>query len=354
MIFDEAIIGNSRAGREQWLEVCHARNAFNVSEEPHLAVARRIEGLMVNEGLIPQDVYQEFDNVTVERMRSDDGDTFLNDLLPLSRSVSIGKLVSRFRQASDAGNAQTSMTGQIGIKMDQVEYAYDGSIIPIHDTGFYRNWREWNAQTSEGFDALIDDNRESVATLRRRMADTFMDGQKDTQGNLIVVDGLSWAGMRADSRVAQVDLGAGGINFDFTDPSKTGDEIKAAWIKLRDVLWIDNNCERDCVYYISREIASNFERKFSTQYDARIIMQELADLMGVDTLKVTNKLTGNQVMAFPLSEDAVRPVVGMGLNTVAMPRPVYNSNYEFAVWGAVGWQVKTDYFGNTCALYASS
>lgn len=355
MLFQQQIVGNSRAAAEQWDEVNLARAMAENQDRMH-AVAMRTNGngeLLVNDGLIPRDVYQEFDNVTVERFRSDDGDTFLNDLLPLSRSVSIGKLVQKFRRASDAGNAQTSMTGQIGVRMDQVEYSYDGSIIPIHDTGFFRNWREWNAQTSEGFDALIDDQRESVASLRQQLADNFLDGHRDKDGNLIVVDSISWGGMRSDSRVAQIDLGAGGLNFDFTDSANTGEQIKAAFIQLRDVLWITNNCEQDATYYVSREIASNFERRFSSNYDARLIRQELAQLMGVADIKVTSKLTGNQIMAFPLDANRVRPVVGMGLNTVAMPRPVYNSNYEFVVWGAIGFQVRTDFAGRTCALYAA-
>jgi len=357
VIFEQTIIGNSRAGSQQWDEVRNARRAFEVSEALHMAAMLQANGqqqLVGNEGIIPEEVYQEFDNVTVERMRLDDGDAFLNDLLPLSRSVSIGKLVSKFRQASDAGNAKTSMTGQTGVRLDQVEYKYDGAIVPVHDTGFFRNWREWNAQQSEGFDALIDDQRESVATIRRHAADQFLDGHVDANGQIIVVDGLSWGGMRNDSRVAQVDLGAGGINFDFTDNTKSGEEIKAAFIQLRDVLRIDNKCGKDAVYYVSEEIASNFERRFSQQYDAQLIEQELSGLRGVATIKATNKLVGNELMGFPLDQESVRPVVGMGINTVAMPRPMYNSNYEFAVWGAIGFQVKTDYFGNTCALYASA
>lgn len=353
MLFQQQIVGNSRAAADQWVEVNSARRMSDAHEALHAEMMRANGVNVVNAGLIPRDVYQEFDNVTVERFRSDDGDTFLNDLLPLSRSVSIGKLTHQFRQASDAGNAQSSMTGQIGIKMDQVEYTYDGSIIPVHDTGFFRNWREWAAQTSESFDALIDDNRESVATLRGHAADNFMDGHVDAQGNHIVVDGLSWLGMRADARVAQIDLGAGGVNFDFTDTTKTGAEIKAAFILVRNTMWISNNCERDLVYYVSREIAANFERKFSTSYDAKIIMQELADLMGVDAVKTSSKLSGNEFMGFPLDANRIRPVVGMGINTVAMPRPVYNSNYEFAVWGAFGFEIRTDFAGNTCAFYAS-
>lgn len=348
MIFQKAIIGNSRVAQEHWAEMQRAREAAN----RHNMALNAMAGLKANAGLIPQDVFQEFDNVTVERFRLDDGDVFLNDLLPLSRSVSIGKLVHKFRQASDAGVVQTSMTGQIGLKMDQVEYTFDGSIIPVHDAGFFRNWREWNAMTSEGFDGLIDDQRETVASVRRHMADQFLDGHVDGDGNNIVVDGISWGGMRNDSRVAQVDLGAGGINFDFTDTTKTGAENKAAFVQIRDTLTITNKCGQEATYYVSLEIMSNWERKFSTQYDAKIISQELADLFGVKEIKASNKLSGNELMAMVMTTERIRPIVGMALNTVAMPRPLYNSNYEFATWAATGFEIREDFAGNTCALFA--
>lgn len=360
-------IAVNAVARAQWNEVLHARHSANLQEEhfrnlgqvgsvPHIINNAANDGqpqvIQVAQGLIPQDVYQQFDNVTVERMRSDDGDVFLNDLMPLSRPINIGKLVHKFRQASDAGNSQTSMTGQIGVKMDQVEYTYDGSLIPVHDTGFGRNWREWAAQQSEGFDALIDDQRESVADLRRRLADTFLDGHKDKNGNTIVVDGVSWEGMRNDGRVAAIDLGAGGLNFDFTDTTKSYTEIEAAFKQIRDIMWINNNCSKDLVVYVSRQIASNFERNSSESYDSQKILERLASLQGIDAIKATSKLVGNELMGFPLDADNIRPMVGMGINTVAMPRPVYNSNYDFVVWGAVGYEVRTDYFGNTCAFFA--
>ncbi|MCK5132692.1 MAG: phage coat protein [Candidatus Sabulitectum sp.] len=354
MLFSQALTPTGLRGRalnEQWAEVQNSRNAFRANEESFQHVLNA-QGLHVNDGLVPQDVYQEFDNVTVERFRSDDGDAFLNDLLPLSVSVSIGRLVRKFRRASDAGNAQTSMSGQIGVKMDQTQFSYDGTIIPIIDTGFGRNWREWNAQRAEGFDALIDDQRESVAALRAQICDNFLDGNKDKNGQTIVLDGLSWTGMRNDSRVAQVNIGAAGVNFDFTDTTKTYALIEAAFKQVINTIWLTNNYGMDLEIYVSREIASNIERQSSESYNSATIITRLAQLSGVAGIKSSSKLSGNEFFGIPLNGD-VRPVSGMGINTVAMPRPVYNSNYNFAVWGAVGWEVKTDFSSRKCSFMAA-
>lgn len=358
MLFTRPIVTNSRIALAQLNNRDTMRTAANLHEQQYNHVMKNILGAeyRANAGLIPRDVYQDVDNVTIERMRSDDGDTYLNDLMPLAKSVNIGKLTHVTRQASDAGNVQTSMTGQVGIKMDQVEYKHDGTIVPVHDAGFFRNWREWNAQRSEAFDGLIDDSRETTAAIRRRLADSFLDGHNDKNGNKIIVDDRSWAGMRNDTRVQSVDLGVGGVNFDFTDNTKTGDEIKAALITVLDFLWITNDCAKDVTVYISREIARNWERNFSTAYEGDSIIEQLAKLQGVASIKSSNKLTlnsGNELMAFPLDRGAVIPVTGMGISTMALPRPMYNSNYEFVVATATGWIVKVDYFTKTCALYAT-
>ena len=357
MLLTKNYVQNSRVARDHLNNRDFLRNAANAQEMQLENVLRQIQGnnFVANAGLIPQEVYQEFDNVTVERMRSDDGDTFLNDLLPLAKAVDIGKLTYVNRRASDAGLVQTSMTGQTGVKMDQTESDYDGTIIPVHDAGFSRNWREWNAQRSENFDALIDDQREVVASVRSHLADSFMNGHTDKDGNFIVLDGRQWQGMVNDTRVEQVDLGVAGVNFDFTDSALTGDANKAALITVMDFLYISNNCTKDATIYVSREIARNWERKFSTAYAGDNIIDQLAKLQGVAAIKVTNKLSGNKLMAFPLDRDSVIPVSGMGMATMALPRTMYNSNYEFVVAAALGWFVKTDYSStNTCALYATA
>lgn len=353
MLFTKKIVTNSRVAQDYLKQRDMQRNAANGQEAMH-ARGLRANGMSVNAGRIPQDIYREFDNVTIERMRLDDGDAFLNDLMPQSKTVNIGKLVYENRRSSSAGLVQTSMNGQTGIKFDQVEYNYDGTIVPIHDAGFFRNFRELAAGSSEGFDALIDDQRENVASVREHLVDTFMEGHLDADGNFIKFKTYDWQGMRNDSRVAAIDLGVGDISFDFTDATKTGKEIKTAFLQVRDRLRITNKCGRDLTVYISNEISTVWEGNFSSNYDGKLIIDQLTMVTGIAGIKPSNKLIGNQMMLYPLDGVSVRPISGMGMSTFALPRPLYNSNHEFVTAAAVGWMVNTDYSGNTCAGYASA
>ena len=83
-------------------------------------------------------------------------------------------------------------------------------------------------------------------------------------------------------------------------------------------------------------------------------MSELNGLMGVANIKVSSKLVGNELMAMVLDSNSIKPLVGMGITTVAMPRPVYNSDYRFTVWGAIGWEIRSDFSGNSACLFAQA
>lgn len=350
MIFSKSLVGNSVAAANQYNSVRHDRNASNAIEASYYknGLTRDIRGMVTNAGLIPQDVYQDVDRAQVEVMTLDDGSTFMNDLLRHSRSINIGKLVHRYNRVSDAGVVETSMSGQIDAKMDQTEINQAGTIVPMQMAAFGRNFREMEGHKSEGYDAIIDDSREVTKTVKEHLADEFISGNRDKNGNLIVVDGLSWAGVSADAKVNQITL-----VFDFTDNTKTFLEIEAALkAEIRDVMWFGQSCDKDLTYYVSNEIASNLERSSSESFDSQKILQRLAGLMKVKEIKATNKLSGNQLMGWP-DDGTVQPLVGMGVNMVAAPRPMFNSNHNFVVASAIGWKVKTDYYDNTCAFYAS-
>ena len=49
----------------------------------------------------------------------------------------------------------------------------------------------------------------------------------------------------------------------------------------------------------------------------------------------------------------LHPVVGMGINTYAVPRQFHNSDFAFIKWCAVGFCAKVSKSGKKCALYAA-
>lgn len=349
MYFSKELVANAeghvqRATNAQWNEVVARRRYFNEVEKQHAAMTGNAAAV------IPQDVYREFDNVTKRIMRSDEGDVLLNDLMPLARAINIGKIEYQFRRSSDSGNAQTSLSGQTPILMDKAQYSYDKAIIPVHQDGFGRQWRELEGQRSEGFDGLIDDQENSVRAVRRQMVDYVLDGDAN-----IVFNGTTWTGLRNDSRVASVDLGASGLNIDLTSSAADADDIRNAFRSMRDTLRISNNAMGGVTFYVSREIMTNLERYYAdTDAGFGTLLKALLQLNGIAAIKETAKLSGNEVIGMVLSNEFIRPLVGMGVNTTAIPRVNPFDAHNFITWGAMGIQVITDYDGRTGVLYASA
>lgn len=347
MYFSKELLANAeghvqRAANAQWAEVNARRDYFNKLEQTHAQMTGNAAAV------IPQDVYREFDNITKRIMRNDEGDALLNDLLPLARSINIGKIEYQFRRASDSGNAQTTLSGQTPILMDKAQYSYDKAIIPVHQDGFGRQWRELAGQRSEGFDGLIDDQENSVRAVRRQMVDYILDGTG------VTFNGTGWDGLRSDSRVASIDLGAGGLNVDLTSASVSAADVRAAFKSIRDTIRITNNAMGAVTFYVSREIKTNLERYYADD-DAGFgtLEKALLQLNGVAAIKETAKLTGNQVLAMVLSNEYIMPLVGMGVNTMAIPRTTPFDAHNFITWGAMGLMVKTDYDGRTAVAYAA-
>jgi len=336
-----------RAMNQQFDEIRGARIAAESCQHPTIGTMfanHRVKGLTTNAGQIPFDVYREFDATTkIEQVPAGEHAT-LTRLLQNARSVSIGREVFEYRQASDAGQAQSSMSGQIGVKMDHVDYKTAGTIVPIHDIGFGRRFREVEAMRSEDFDALLDDSRESERKLLTHINDYLFDGN-----SALALDGKSWTGLRNDSTVASYTL-----TVDLTAGATTGTAFRNEFKVARDVLRITNNCAMPLTVGVSREIYSNGERRYSDSYSSMTIIEECMRLNGIKEIYEDSELSGNQMIMYWNDQFGLVPIVGMGMNTVAMPRPYYNSNFDFVKWAAVGFLARNDYSARKCALYASS
>lgn len=305
-------------------------------------------GLAANAAaVIPQDVWREMDSQTKMILRNDEGDNLLSDLLPLAKTLPIGKIIHQQRRASDAGIVKRSVSGQVPELLDKTNYNFGKTVVPVFRAGYGREWREVEGQRSEAFDGLIDDNANVVRAVRRDWATYIRSGDAG-----VVFDGETGYGFANSPDVVSYNIGAGGQNINYTSSVVTGEVIRNGFIAIRDALRISNNVNGMLTVYVSREIMSNLERYFNDNF-VETILQQLLKLTGIAAIKETALLSGNEMFWTQLSSESIRPLVGMAINTIALPRQTQLDNYNFVVWGAMGIEFQADYNGNKSNLFAS-
>lgn len=342
---DERLQHMKRNIEGQFAEVQNRRNYFNNAANAMLAMGG--DAITANQAArIPQDVYREFDTQATSIMRANNL-TLMNDLMPLAKALPVGKMLHEYRQASDAGLTTTSLNGAVPAKLDKTEYTYDGAIVPIHATGYGREWREWSAQQSENFDGLIDDN----ANATRDLADTVVDHIYD--GVDVTFKGTTAYGIKNSSNTQLANLGAGGLNIDFTSGVATAEALRNALIALLYRLRTTNNVVEDVTVYISREIEENFQRYYSSEDLAfGTLLENFKRIAGIADIKTDAKLSGNEMVLLVLNSKYIQPLMGMAASTVPIVRTQPFDNYNFLVWTAVGLQIRADAKGKSGVLYA--
>lgn len=292
-------------------------------------------------------LYKAYDQTVLKQFEPNTEFTLLNDLMPLSRSVRLEESVYEYARTGGRGWAHTSMSGQIGAALDAKSYTFDGTMVPIHDSGFKFNWRDPVFNKGSALSSLADAQAGSVDDVRRQYVDYIWEGFRDAAGNYIKFDDKTWKGLRHDERVAQVTLT---VNFaTSTDPKA----MRAAAIALRDVLKLQNMQYGQQTWYVSSEIMSNWEQYFDVN-SLRTVLEEISKLSGIAAIKEDAELTVNEIVIVPLQAGVIAPIVGQAFGTVADPRQFYNSDYVWRTWGAAGLMVKQDINGHYSVIHASS
>ncbi|HDU4318666.1 TPA: phage coat protein [Klebsiella aerogenes] len=292
-------------------------------------------------------LYKAYDQTVLKQFEPNTEFTLLNDLMPLSRSVRLEESVYEYARTGGRGWAHTSMSGQIGAALDAKSYTFDGTMVPIHDSGFKFNWRDPVFNKGSALSSLADAQAGSVDDVRRQYVDYIWEGFRDAAGNYIKFDDKTWKGLRHDERVAQVTLT---VNFaTSTDPKA----MRAAAIALRDVLKLQNMQYGQQTWYVSSEIMSNWEQYFDVN-SLRTVLEEISKLSGIAAIKEDAELAGNEIVIVPLQAGVIAPIVGQAFGTVADPRQFYNSDYVWRTWGAAGLMVKQDINGHYSVIHASS
>lgn len=335
--FDQQLLQNSRHHSEWWDVLCMNREWFHQSESNYANLAN-------SAAILPRDAWLELDEITRRVMRHDEGSTFMNDLMPLAKTVNIGKLVNMYRVSSDAGSVLRSLSGQVPVTMDKVTYDYRGTPVPIFATAYGREWREWNTLKAENFDALSDDQEAHTAKIRRDMAQFALSGDAS-----IVVGGYSSLGILNHTYSKPVNLGSavGGANIDLTAAATTSDAIVSFFNMYFGAILDANLVVQKVNVYVSPEIGLRLDMPFSAAdgFKGGTLREFLVRTRRINKIDVTHELSGNAFFAFVPSSEYIRPLVGMAVGTTPMARLNPTDNYQFLVMGAMGLEIKADYNG---------
>ena len=340
--FDSALIANSRPHAAWWGEINDDRDYFHAVEDNLAAVSNAAS-------VLPRDAWLELDGITRRVMRGDEGATWMNDLMPLAKPVNIGKLVHLNRVSSDAGTVQRSMSGQVPVLMDKVVYDYRGTVVPMFHTAYGREWREWNSQQSENFDALADDQEAHTAKIKRDMALYVLNGD-----STIVFQGYTGWGIRTHPLSKSINVGASGNNINLT--TATPDAIDAFFAgpfgALLDASFITGKVN----LYVSPEIMRAWDRTYSGSagFKDGTVRDFLLKNRRIGKIEQSFELTGNEFFWFVPNAEYIRPLIGMAVATTAIPRDRPRANYNFDVCGAMGLEIRADYNNRTGVGYSVS
>ena len=343
--FDDQLVANSRPHAAMWNEVSLKREWFHQTEEAFAAVQNA-------SAVLPRDAWLELDGITRRVMRTDEGSSYMNDLMPLAKAVDIGVLVSLNRVSSDVGApVMRSMSGQVPVALDKVTYAYRGTPVPIFADGYKREWREWRTLQNANFDALADDQEATTAKIKRDMALFSLNGDAS-----IVVQGYQAYGIRTNPLSKTINVGASGNNIRLDLPATTSDAIEA-FINGPFGAMLDANLVNQKVnIYVSPEIMRNFDRPYSGSSGFKIgsLREALESNRRINKIVQTFELTGNEFFGFVPSAEYIRPLVAMAVNTTAGARMNPTDNYQFLVMGAMGLEIRADFNNRSGVFYSIS
>lgn len=141
--------GNLAVNRAQWRALELERNASAQAAADFLARTQfrgDAENVPYLDAVNAVDdirrLYRAFDTTVLQQFEPNTEFTLLNDLMPLSRSVRIEHSRYDYARTGGRGWAHTSMSGQVGAALDARSYSFDGTMVPIHDSGFKFEWRD--------------------------------------------------------------------------------------------------------------------------------------------------------------------------------------------------------------------
>lgn len=341
IIFTNKLVTEHNQIKKAWNQLLLQRESFNVNQN---ALSVQYGGsLEVNQSaLITKDYWREVDNITTRVFRNDEGNALLDDLLGLGTPISIGKTAALYRVSSDAGKVHRTMTGHVPDEMDKVLYDEAGDPVPIFNTSYGREWREWNGMQSENLDAMADDQEAHVAAIRANMADYMLVGDEKVK-----VKGYEGKGITNHPNTNQIDLSSSGLSIDLT--TSTPDQTVAFFTGPFAQVLDDNLVQEKVKLWVSPNIMRNLNRPYSDAagFKEGTVLEYILRYGRIESVNQTFKLTGNHFIAYVRNAQYIKTRIAAPVGSFMIPRVNPFDNYNTLVWGAAGLQIKRDFNGRS-------
>lgn len=369
IIFNKKNILTSANCARQWDDVKKLRMQHDHIQR--MALNNMGQGLQANQAaLIPQDAYRELDSITQRVFQNDEGRGYMADLMGVAKSISIGKTAYVYRQASDkSGLVTRSLSGQVPETISKTNYDYDGDPVPIFTAGYGREWREQESFSTEGFDAMFDDQENSMRDLSEDMAVYLLWGDTD-----INVRGYAGQGIANHRNTQKIDLGSSGSNINLSQvgTQATNDQIIQFWTEdfaqelddnytaYVDVVWVSPQIRRRLQQPYSNSqgfkegTLENYILSFSRvkKFETTFELGREAD--GSGDYNVDTESRANQFFAYVRDQQVITPLVGMGVSNIAIPRILPMDDVNNLIMSAMGLRVRADANGRSKVFYGSN
>lgn len=136
----------------------------------------------------------------------------------------------------------------------------------------------------------------------------------------------------------------------------TADQIDAFFTQTLGAILDANLVTGKINVYVSPEIGRRLDMSYSgsSGFKGGTLLAYLLTNRRINKIEVTYRLSGNEFFGFVPSAEFIRPLIGMAVNTTAMPRLYPTANYQFLKMGAMGLEIRADFNGKAGVFYSTN
>lgn len=286
------------------------------------------------------------------------GIEIVDDLMGIQLALPVGKTAAMYNNVGDiADDVAISIDGQAPYSFDHTDYGNDGDPIPMFTAGYGVNWRMQQGLQGVGIDLVLDSQEAKMRKFNKRLVNYVLNGDAS-----INVDGKPGQGLKNHRNTYKINLGtgAGGAAIDLTTATPQeiidffttgamGQAYQVNFLTSLSVLWV------------SPQIWRNLRKQYVVEMGAgglamgqnRTVLEAIKQFLGVEDVRQSYALVGNEFLGYVRRADYVRPLVGMTTGVVPLPRLMPQANYNFQIMCAMGIQVRADSEGHTGVIYGA-